>query len=122
MVEVVSNREGGEAGHKLEQCARIGVPYQVIFDPAGQIGREPLRVFRNSGGAYRRTSSGDLPRVNLSLRLWEGTYEGLHAVWLRWVDAEGRLVLTGAERAQAAEARAERLAAQLRAPGVEPER
>jgi hypothetical protein len=52
----------------------------------------------------------------------------MNNVWLRWCDREGTLILTGAERAeqerQLAEQerlRAERLSAQLRALGIEPE-
>ncbi len=48
--------------------------------------------------------------------------------WLRWWDEQGNLLLTGHERAAQAELqleqerqRAERLAAQLRAAGIEPE-
>src|SRR5205085_1016293 len=33
VIEVVSNREGGEDSVKLQSYARIGVPYYVIFDP-----------------------------------------------------------------------------------------
>jgi hypothetical protein len=83
------------------------------------------------------------------LALWDGVYEAKAGIWLRWRDANGVLLPTGAEAAEtaqeqaaqaqeqaeqereraeraeqlAAEAqlRAERLAAQLRALGVEPE-
>ncbi|WP_437941560.1 hypothetical protein [Sorangium sp. So ce341] len=41
--------------------------------------------------------------------------------WLRWHAADGSVVPTGAERAERERARAERLAAQLRALGVEPD-
>ncbi len=42
-------------------------------------------------------------------------------MWLRWYDQEGNLLLTGAERVEHERQRAERLAAQLRALGVEPQ-
>jgi len=60
------------------------------------------------------------PEVGLGLRVWEGRYEDMGANWLRWFDASGTLVPTGRERAETAEARAERLAAQLRQLGAEP--
>jgi hypothetical protein len=41
--------------------------------------------------------------------------------WLRWWDEQGNLLLTGEERAEQAEKRADRLAAQLKALGIEPE-
>jgi ribosomal protein L14E/L6E/L27E len=62
------------------------------------------------------------------VRLWEGEYEGVKAVWLRWCDQEGIVIPTGAElaeaerqRAEAERARAERLAARLRALGIDPD-
>ncbi|MDW8396596.1 MAG: Uma2 family endonuclease, partial [Anaerolineae bacterium] len=64
---------------------------------------------------------------SLGVTLWAGVYGGLEATWLRWCDQEGKLLLTGQERAEAerqrAEAerqRAERLEAKLRALGVDP--
>jgi hypothetical protein len=62
-----------------------------------------------------------LPQVGLGLLLWEGTFEGVRSRWLRWCDAEGNLIPTAAEQAQAQRQRAERLASQLRALGIEPE-
>ena len=60
--------------------------------------------------------------------MWEGEYEGVKAVWLRWCDQEGTVIPTGAElaeaerqRAEAERARAERLAARLRALGIDPD-
>ncbi|MEW6282282.1 MAG: Uma2 family endonuclease, partial [Candidatus Eremiobacterota bacterium] len=41
------------------------------------------------------------------LTLWEGTYEGMTATWLRWCDREGQVLLTGIERAELEQARAE---------------
>ena len=65
--------------------------------------------------------------LGVELGIWQGQYKNLELPWLRWWDAEGNLLLTGEERAeqewQRAEQewqRAERLAAQLRALGIEP--
>jgi hypothetical protein len=55
------------------------------------------------------------------VRLWEGEYEGVKAVWLRWCDQKGNVIPTGAELAAAERARAERLAARLRALGIDPD-
>ncbi|HKI33319.1 MAG TPA: hypothetical protein VKA46_15810 [Gemmataceae bacterium] len=41
-------------------------------------------------------------------------------VWLRWCDRAGNVIPTGCERAKSERERAERLAEQLRALGVEP--
>jgi Uma2 family endonuclease len=115
VVEVVSNREGGEDSDKLVGYARIGVHYYVIYDPEKQLGENVLRAFQLEGIAYRPLDERIwLPGVELGLRLWQGTYEDHQDTWLRWADAEGQLIPTGAERA-------ERLAEQLRRLGAEPE-
>jgi len=41
--------------------------------------------------------------------------------WLRWWDSQGNLLLNGDERAELERQKSDRLAAQLRALGVEPE-
>ena len=46
VIEVVSNREGGEGTTKLTRYASIGVRYYVIYDPDGMLSAEPLQVFR----------------------------------------------------------------------------
>ena len=114
VIEVVSDRSGGEEDFKLEEYAKIGVPSYVIFDPDEHLRGGALRAFHLVRGAYRSRKASWLPRVGLGLKLWEGTFEGMTRSWLRWCDREGSVVSTGEERA-------ERLAAQLRALGIDPE-
>jgi hypothetical protein len=66
--------------------------------------------------------------VQLGLGIWEGIYADAHGSWLRCYDASGQWIPTLAEiahqqrqRAEQAQQQAERLAAQLRALGIEPE-
>lgn len=63
--------------------------------------------------------------LGLWLGTWEGTIDRETAPWLRFFDSSGNLVLLPEEAAQAKaeqeRRKAERLAAQLRALGVEPE-
>jgi Uma2 family endonuclease len=122
VIEVVSNTEGGETDVKMERYAHFGVPYYVIFDPLEQVQAGMLRAYELSAtGVYVERSPDFLPAVALGLRLWRGVFEGHEETWLRWYDAAGALILTGEERAERAESRAERLAAQLRAHGISPE-
>ena len=129
VIEIVSNREGGEAGPKLRAYARMGVVYYVIFDPLEQVQAGVLRAYAlTPWREYEETTPELLEGVGLGLTLWRGIFEAREDVWLRWQDEEGNLILTGAERAEEerrraeqAEARAARLVAQLRALGVEPE-
>jgi Uma2 family endonuclease len=135
VIEIVSNREGNETGRKFLEYARMRVLYYIIFDPSQQLGGEVLQMYELQGRNYVPMSEQWLPEVELGLHLWEGVYESKQDVWLRWCDAEGNVIPTGTERAEqeriraehereakeAALQRAERLAEQLRALGIEPE-
>lgn len=135
VVELVSNRAGGELSRKLDGYAEIGVLYYVVYDPQRQLSEAVLQVFALRDGEYQALEQPDLARVGLRLLLWDGVFEDHADTWLRWCDAQGELLLTGEERAaQAAdrvtqaedraaqaEDRAARLAAKLRELGIEPE-
>lgn len=122
VVEIVSNRKGGELGNKLLDYARAGVSYYVVFDPFQELGDALLRVFTRRGGSFREVSERWLGEVELGLTLWEGPYEDWPpTLWLRWVDKNGNLTPTGAEaiaiasqRAEEADLRAEEAAGQAR--------
>jgi len=107
VVEIVSNREGGELGSKRERYAQLGVAYYVVFDPQRVLGEEVLRCYELRGRTYAPCAGGWLEDIGLGVRLWEGEYEGVKAVWLRWCDREGNVIPTGAELAEAERARAE---------------
>ncbi len=91
-----------------EQILRI--PYYVIFDRY----TNQLRAFRWVGGRYQPMEIIDqripIPEWRLSLGVWQGVYEGIERLWLRWFDAEGRLILSAEERAEQAEERANQAA------------
>jgi hypothetical protein len=55
----------------------------------------------------RSRPNGDVPCPFLGLRLGvrHGRYNGLETDWLRWIDAEGRVLPTAEEDAEAAERR-----------------
>jgi Uma2 family endonuclease len=118
VIEIVSNTEGREKGKKLEDYAKIGVPYYVVYDPMRQLKGDVLEVYGlKADGGYERREDARLPRVGLGLTLWEGLFEGKHDTWLRWCDEQGEVIPTGAERAGAAEQRADE--AELRADEAE---
>jgi Uma2 family endonuclease len=141
VIEVVSNREGGEDDEKLRKYAAAHVQYYVIFDPWRQLSDRLLRIYQLVGQTYMEQAGGLFKEVGLGLALWQGEYEGVEALWLRWTDLKGRLIPTGAEqaeqerqrteqerqrteqerqRATAAEQRLEQLMARLREMGVDP--
>jgi hypothetical protein len=136
VIEIVSNRKGNEAGSKMQEYALMGIPYYVIFDPTSQLSEDSLRVFELRPRSFQHSADNFFPTVGLGVCLWEGSYEGKYAVWLRWCDRHGNMLPTGKERAdqeaerakqeaeranQEAE-RAARLAARLRELGVDPDK
>ncbi len=146
VIEVVSNREGGELSTKLRTYASARVSFYVVFDPDGALGTRSLRLFELRAGSLLERpiteTTGLLENVGLGLRLWTGTYENAQATWLRWFDATGNVLETGAEkaareagradaeasradaeasRADAEAQRVARLAEKLRSLGVDPE-
>ncbi|NEP25549.1 MAG: Uma2 family endonuclease, partial [Moorea sp. SIO3I6] len=83
-----------------------------------------------------------IDEISLFLGIWQGTKENGTGYWLRWWDQPGELLLWGSElvieeqqraqqerqraeqerqRAEQERQRAEKLAAQLRAAGIEPQ-
>ena len=69
-------------------------------------------------------SANWMPEIGPGLTLWQGSFQDVEAEWLRFVDSEGRLLLTGGEqveqeREKAEEERtmADRLAQRLRELG-----
>jgi Uma2 family endonuclease len=125
---------------KWEVYERIlRIPYYAIFDRY----QFEFRIFKLDGGSYTEVTLTDsrfwIPELELGLGVWEGSFDGVEQRWLRWYDGAGNWVLTIAEeeRRQKEEERRkleeerqrteeerrqkERLIAQLRALGVEPD-
>ena len=126
-IEIVSNREGDEDGEKRNKYARMQVPYYVILDPLCQVMSQVLTIYHLNNFAYELHDNSYFSHLKLGLQLWEGKYEGKETVWLRWVDENNNLILSGKERAEQAESllkqerlRTERLAEMLRQLGQDP--
>jgi hypothetical protein len=128
VVEIVSNQVGKELVKKLKTYEQMRVSYYALYDPSRQLGAAPLRIFELRGSQYIELPNPWLEQVNLGLTLWQGEFEGRQDTWLRWCDRKGEVLLTGDERAQQesqraeqAHQRAERLAAILKAQGIDPD-
>jgi len=135
VIEIVSKKEGNELGSKLADYARIGVAYYVVFDPLQQLGSSLLQTFERRANRYQEMNTTWLEEIGIGLILWDGVFEGKQDRWLRWRDAEGTVIPTGAElaeqerqraeqerqRTEHAETRAAQLAEQLRAMGIDPD-
>ena len=142
VVEIVSNRKGGEDLRKKAIYADIGIAYYAVYDPTLALRKGALRVYELRAGRYVARRDRRLPTLGLGFTLWRGTYEGYDATWLRWTDGAGELLPSAAERAESADRRAEsadrraesadqraesadqraaRLATRLRELGVDPD-
>ena len=134
----------------------LQIPYYGVFDRY----ENHFRLFRLDEGCYEPVALV-APRfwfaeLGLGLGVWQGAYDGVEGLWLRWYDGEGAWVPTPRERsvmdrlraeqeslraeqereradqereradqererADQERERAERLAARLRALGIDPE-
>jgi len=128
IVELLSpSTRAKDLGEKKELYERVFRTAEYFvwdpFDPS------QFQGWRLVGGRYEPISPDERGwRWSQVLALWLGPWEGVyhqdHAVWLRFYDAEGNLVLTSEEAAQA-EAEAERRraeAAERRVRELEAER
>ena len=115
VIEIVSNREGNELGRKLRDYARMGVGYYAVFDPLHQLGSTDLYLFENRANRYQALTESWFEEIGLGLTLWDGVFEGKRDScndppgnrWLRWHDATGTVIPTGAERAETERQRAD---------------
>ncbi len=86
---------------KWEVYERIlRVPYYVVFNRY----TNQLRAFTLSSGRYEELILTEprvwMTTVELGLGLWQGEYQGINRLWLRWYDVEGNWIPTDAEAAQ----------------------
>lgn len=121
VIEIVSDKRGGEEDFKWDAYARMGVLFYVIFDPGDVLKGGVLRAGALTRRKYAPVDPRWFPEIGVGLTLWQGAFEGFTDTWLRWCDENGRVIPTGGERAEEAKQTIERLAAQLRALGGKPE-
>ena len=125
--------------------------YEQVIKPAFygiyEVSKASVEVYHLMEGQYHLlppNKRGHYPitPMGVELGIWQGTYQNMELPWLRWWDLDGNLLLDGHETAEYERQRAEserqraenerqqaeyekeksdRLIAQLRALGVEPE-
>jgi Uma2 family endonuclease len=105
VIEIVSDLQQDVLDKKLYEYLRMRIIYYVLFDPEKPPDAGQVRLFVMEPMKYREREELRFPPVGLGLTLWQGEYETLDAVWLRWCDMDGNLIPTGDERARQAEAR-----------------
>ncbi|BAZ23190.1 hypothetical protein NIES4073_40780 [Kalymmatonema gypsitolerans NIES-4073] len=142
VLEFVSG-DGSEERDKTPWTGKFWI-YEQIIRPAFygiyEVRQSRVEVYHLIEDHYELVSANErghypIPRLGVELGLWQGRYQNVELPWLRWWDAQGNLLLTGEERAAQAELlleqerqqrelaqqRAERLAEQLRAMGINPD-
>jgi hypothetical protein len=101
----------------------LQVPNYGVFDPAAGT----LEFYRlNQEKRYSLESANEpsrfwIPEMQLFLGVWQGKRDNRDGYWLRWWNEQGNLLLWDTEQIEQERQRVERLAAQLRAAGIEPE-
>ncbi|MCT7975137.1 Uma2 family endonuclease [Laspinema olomoucense] len=101
----------------------LQVPSYGIFE----IKTGTLELYRlGENQRYKLESANEegrfwIPEMQLFLGVWQGKLDNWPGYWLRWWDEEGNLLLWGTELLEQERQRAERLADQLRAGGIDPE-
>ncbi|MEH2112836.1 Uma2 family endonuclease [Nostoc sp.] len=115
-------REINQPPTKWEVYERIlRVPYYIVFDRY----TDKLQVFQLVADRYSELDLSTprvwMPGLELGLGLWQGSYQGIERLWLRWYDASENWLPTPLEKLERESQRANRLAAQLRELGVNPD-
>ncbi|MFB2836894.1 Uma2 family endonuclease [Floridanema evergladense] len=131
VMEFLSDTEGSE--YSIKQTYPPGKFFfyerilQVLNYAIFDIQTGNLEFYRlNDKKQYELQSANEqnrfwIPEMQLFLGVWRGSRENRNNFWLRWWNEEGNLLLWGNEIVEQERQRVERLAAQLRAAGIEPE-
>jgi Uma2 family endonuclease len=114
--------EGSKAGKfwVYEQALRI--PFYGIYE----VKKASIEVYERVGNQYQLLSPNQrghyaIAPLGVELGILEQPQGEQTIPWLRWWDADGNLLLTGDERADREQQRADRLAARLQALGIDPD-
>ena len=149
VLELVSG-DGSQERDTTPWTGKFWVYEQVIrpaFYGIYEVSKASVEVFHLVENQYLPVLTNDrghypISQLGVELGIWQGQYQNLELPWLRWWDDQGTLLLTGHETAaqtqrqleqsehqlEQAESqleqerqRTERLVAQLRAQGIDPE-
>jgi Uma2 family endonuclease len=129
VLEVVAVTPSNEYTSKLDEYAKMGVLYYVIYH--SQRRRKPkLEIHKLVKGEYKLQTSKPcwMPEIGLGLGVERGDHCGLTREWLYWYTKENQRYPTPAEQIQLGRMhvnrerdRSSRLAAKLRALGINPD-
>ena len=100
----------------------LAIPYYFVFNRY----TDEFQAFGLSSRGYQPLELEEqgiwLEEIQLGLGLWQGSYQGIERLWLRWYDLQGNWILTPEERerqrAEQAELEIARLKELLRNSGL----
>ena len=103
-----------------EQAVRI--PFYAIYE--GE--KASVDVYQLVNSYYQKCVPNQrghypIPALGVELGIWQGEFMHQDLPWLRWWDSHGNILMSGDERAERADRRAEKLAAKLRELGINPD-
>ena len=131
-----TSQETEEGNERAGKPGEFWIYEQVIrpaFYAIYEVKKASVELYCLVAGKYQLLPANErghypIEPLGVELGIWQGWYKTANLPWLRWWDAEGNLLLSGNERAEQIEIKleeerqkADRLAAQLRAAGIEPE-
>ena len=143
-LEMVSHTPGNEYDDKMATYAKLGVLYYLVYNPEFWLRdrHQPFELYklieRPDADPSYQLQIGEpywMPEVGLGIGRCQGVFDGIDRELLAWYDRTGTRYLMPAESvqlerqraqqerqiAQAEKQRADRLAAQLRALGINPD-
>jgi Uma2 family endonuclease len=93
VLEIVSQKPGGEYDAKMQLYAEIGVLYYTIYNPNywRRDRQEPFLIYRLEQGVYVQQQGNPvwMPEIGLGIGYERGFHEGLWRQWLYWYDEAG---------------------------------
>jgi Uma2 family endonuclease len=138
-LEMVSHTPGHEYDEKMEIYAKLGVVYYLVYNPEfwQRDKHQPFEVYKLDVNGKYQLQIGEpywMPEVGLGIGRYRGILNGIERELLAWFDRndnrylmpeesvqlERQIAQTERQRAQAEKQRADRLAAQLRDLGIDP--
>jgi Uma2 family endonuclease len=128
VLEVVSVTPGREYTSKLDEYAQMGVSYYVIYNSKRR--KPKLEIHKLVNGNYELQDSNPLwmPEIGLGIGYERGEYCGIIRDWLYWYTENNQRYPTPIEQIKQGQIqidrerdRSNRLAAKLRALGIDPD-
>jgi Uma2 family endonuclease len=139
-LEMVSHTPGNEYDEKMDIYAKLGVLYYIIYNPEfwQRDKHQPFEVYKLGADRTYQLQIGEpywMPEVGLGIGRCQGVFNGIDRELLAWFELTGTRYLMPEEiaqqerqnaqkarqNAQAEKERVDRLVAQIRALGIDPD-